>query len=49
MTTKHPALEQGLRQIPDEYLRTNLLPMLENENSPLLFNGYIVQNCTQTM
>jgi len=41
---KLPILEMALRQIPKKYLKENLLPLLEDEKSPLLFSGNIVFN-----
>lgn len=38
----YPALKEGLKQIPVKYLRGNLLPLLQDEKSPLTFRGNIV-------
>ncbi len=44
MKNKYPNLYEGLSQIPKDYLKNNLLPMLEDKNSPLSFNGYVIDS-----
>ena len=36
---KYPNLRKGLEQIPVSYLKDNLLPLLKDKTSPLIFSG----------
>ncbi len=41
MKTKYPCLYDGLAQIPLKYLKENLLPVLKDKDSRLIFTGNI--------
>lgn len=38
---KYPGLYKGLAQIPIEYLKTNLLPMLKAKDKKITYGGYV--------
>ncbi len=42
-------LHDGLQQIPVSYLKDNLLPMLKDNNSPLIFEGDIAYDANEVL